>query len=189
VIRRDCDLRSAMAPDLCFRWPSGRMEGVPGKEPVRFRSPWEALPPHFRGLFIHGRVWRLAVRPITRWVPRSRPSRAVWTQRAARKGQRTSRRRSLDLIVAEVAAEVDFPALITCRKTGLDKNPSMTDFPSMRFSFRETSIFTRQISGLLTDDEFNALQWALMAYPKSEQDNLTPDQLKFLKSIINTEYP
>lgn len=107
----------------------------------------------------------------------------------------------------------------------------------MRFVFRKTSIFTRQITGLLSDDELNALQWALMAdpesgdlirgsgglrklrwagsgrgkrgglrviyywhvsgstillllaYPKNEQDNLTPAQLKFLKSIIETEFP
>jgi hypothetical protein len=37
----------------------------------------------------------------------------------------------------------------------------------MRFVFRETSIFTRQISGHLSDDELNALQWALMADPES----------------------
>lgn len=107
----------------------------------------------------------------------------------------------------------------------------------MRFVFRETSIFTRQISGHLSDDELNALQWVLMAdpesgdlirgsgglrklrwagsgrgkrgglrviyywhvpgstilfllaYPKNEQDNLTSAQLKFLKSIIETEFP
>ncbi len=29
----------------------------------------------------------------------------------------------------------------------------------------------------------------LLAYPKNEQDNLSPAQLKFLKSIIETEYP
>ena len=28
-----------------------------------------------------------------------------------------------------------------------------------------------------------------LAYPKSEQDNLSPAQLKILKSIIETEYP
>jgi len=107
----------------------------------------------------------------------------------------------------------------------------------MRFVFPETSVFTRQISELLADEELNALQWALMAdpekgdlirgsgglrklrwagsgrgkrgglrviyywhvpgntilllliYPKNEQDNLTATQLKFLKSIIETEYP
>jgi len=107
----------------------------------------------------------------------------------------------------------------------------------MRFVFRETSIFTRQITGLISDDELNALQWALMAdpesgdlirgsgglrklrwagsgrgkrgglrviyywhvpgstilfllaYPKNEQDNLTQAQLKFLKAIIETEFP
>jgi len=107
----------------------------------------------------------------------------------------------------------------------------------MRFTFKETSHFTRQVNVLLSDDELNTLQWALMAnpesgdllrgsgglrklrwagsgrgksgglrviyywhvpgntillllaYPKNEQDNLTPDQLKILKSIIKTEYP
>ena len=29
----------------------------------------------------------------------------------------------------------------------------------------------------------------LLAYPKNEQENLTPTQLKVLKSIIETEYP
>lgn len=29
----------------------------------------------------------------------------------------------------------------------------------------------------------------LLAYPKNEQENLTPAQLKILKSIIETEYP
>lgn len=29
----------------------------------------------------------------------------------------------------------------------------------------------------------------LLAYPKNEQENLTPAQLKVLKSIIETEYP
>jgi hypothetical protein len=32
-------------------------------------------------------------------------------------------------------------------------------------TFSETSVFTRQITGLLSDDELNALQWALMARP------------------------
>ncbi len=107
----------------------------------------------------------------------------------------------------------------------------------MRFVFKETSFFSRQVTELLGDDELNALQWDLMAdpekgdlirgsgglrklrwagsgrgkrgglrviyywhvpgstilmllaYPKNEQDNLSPAQLKFLKSIIETEYP
>ena len=29
----------------------------------------------------------------------------------------------------------------------------------------------------------------LLAYPKNEQENLSPDQLKILKSIIKTEFP
>lgn len=35
----------------------------------------------------------------------------------------------------------------------------------MWLTFSETSVFTRQIAGLLSDDELNALQWALMARP------------------------
>jgi mRNA-degrading endonuclease RelE of RelBE toxin-antitoxin system len=107
----------------------------------------------------------------------------------------------------------------------------------VRFVFKETSFFTRQVMELLGDDELHALQWVLMAdpekgdlirgsgglrklrwagsgrgkrgglrviyywhvpgstilmllaYPKNEQDNLSPAQLKTLKSIIETEYP
>ncbi len=101
----------------------------------------------------------------------------------------------------------------------------------------ETSIFTRQVQALLTDDEYRALQeilvnrpdagavivgsgglrkvrwgikgrgkrggvrviyyWAvkqaqllmLFIYPKSERDDLSPDQLKTLRKIIEEEYP
>ncbi len=107
----------------------------------------------------------------------------------------------------------------------------------VRLTFTETSIFTRQITELLSDDELGALQWLLMAapdrgdsirgsgglrkircagsgrgkrgglrviyywhvpgstilfllaYPKNEQEDLTPSQLKVLKSIIESEYP
>jgi mRNA-degrading endonuclease RelE of RelBE toxin-antitoxin system len=113
----------------------------------------------------------------------------------------------------------------------------VTDSETARLTFSETSIFTRQINELLSDDELSALQWALMArpdrgvlirgsgglrklrwagsgrgkrgglriihywhvpggtilflfaYPKSEQEDLTPAQLKILKAIIETEYP
>ena len=37
----------------------------------------------------------------------------------------------------------------------------------MRLTFKETSFFTRQITELLSDEELNALQWALMANPES----------------------
>ena len=122
-------------------------------------------------------------------------------------------------------------------KPWIDNPPSLTDILSVRFVFRETSVFTRQITELLSDGELNALQWALMAdpesgdlirgsgglrklrwagsgrgkrgglrviyywhvpgntilfllaYPKNEQENLTPVQLKLLKSILETEYP
>jgi hypothetical protein len=100
----------------------------------------------------------------------------------------------------------------------------------------ETSLFTRKIQGLLTDDEYRQLQLALMLYPtigdliqdsgglrklrwsargrgkrggirviyywavkpdqvlllyayaKNEQDDLTPEQLKILRKIIEQEY-
>jgi mRNA-degrading endonuclease RelE of RelBE toxin-antitoxin system len=101
----------------------------------------------------------------------------------------------------------------------------------------ETSIFTRRVVELLSDDDYRELQsmlvirpdagpvipgsgglrklrWAasgrgkrggariiyywftsqehllmLYIYPKNEQDNLTPDQLKALKKIVEREYP
>jgi len=101
----------------------------------------------------------------------------------------------------------------------------------------ETSIFTRQVQKLLSDDEFRELQtalvhrpdsgsviigsgglrklrwaakgkgkrggsrliyyWAvtpgqlllLLIYSKSERDDLTPEQLKTLKMIVEEEYP
>ena len=101
----------------------------------------------------------------------------------------------------------------------------------------ETSIFTRQINDLLTDDEYRKLQMALLAnpglglvilgsgglrkvrwalpgrgkrggaraiyywavaddtilmlfiYAKNEQDDLTSNQLKILRKIIEEEYP
>ena len=107
----------------------------------------------------------------------------------------------------------------------------------MTLSFRETSVFTRQINELLTDDELSALEWALMAdpargdlirgsgglrklrwagsgrgkrgglriiyywhvpgasilfllaYAKNDQEDLSPAQLKLLKTIIDHEYP
>ena len=101
----------------------------------------------------------------------------------------------------------------------------------------ETSVFTRQIQQLLTDEEYRALQaalvnhpnagpiipgsgglrkarWSLqgrgkrggirviyywvidqdrllmlLAYAKSEQENLTPKQVRILKEIVESEYP
>jgi mRNA-degrading endonuclease RelE of RelBE toxin-antitoxin system len=101
----------------------------------------------------------------------------------------------------------------------------------------ETSIFTRRVLELLSDDDYRELQsmlvirpdagpvipgsgglrklrWAasgrgkrggarviyywftsqeqllmLYIYPKNEQDDLTPDQLKALKKIVEREYP
>ncbi len=43
--------------------------------------------------------------------------------------------------------------------------PSMTDSSDVRLSFRETPVFTRQITRLMSDGELNALQWSLMAKP------------------------
>jgi hypothetical protein len=36
----------------------------------------------------------------------------------------------------------------------------------VRLTFSETNIFTRQITTLLSDEEFSALQWVLMAHPE-----------------------
>ena len=113
----------------------------------------------------------------------------------------------------------------------------MTYSAIVHLTFSETTLFTRQITELLSDEELSALQWVLianpdrgdlirgsgglrkircagsgrgkrgglrviyywhvpgstilflLAYPKNEQENLTPTQLKVLKSIIETEYP
>ena len=102
--------------------------------------------------------------------------------------------------------------------------------------FIETSVFTRQVTKLLTDDEYRQLQIALVShpdegviiqrsgglrkirwsmgahgkrggvraiyywivaqdqilmlfmYPKNEQDDLTPQQLKILREIVEKEY-
>ncbi len=35
------------------------------------------------------------------------------------------------------------------------------------YSFRETSWFTRQVSTLLTDEEYNKLQWRLIEFPNA----------------------
>jgi hypothetical protein len=101
----------------------------------------------------------------------------------------------------------------------------------------ETKVFTRQVSTLLTDEEYAALQttlvlnpasgaliigsgglrkirwrargrgkrggtriiyyWAaqldqllmLFIYPKNERDDLSPEQLKMLRTIVENEYP
>lgn len=103
--------------------------------------------------------------------------------------------------------------------------------------FLETSIFTRRVIGILSDDEYRELQAALVLrpdagavipggggirkirwnasgrgkrggsriiyywvttqdrilmlfiYAKNESDNLTPEQLKTLKQIVEKEYP
>jgi len=87
--------------------------------------------------------------------------------------------------------------------------------------FIETSIFTRQVTSLLTDDEYSQLQvaglrkvrWSmsgrgkrggvraiyywvvaedqilmLFMYPKNEKDDLTPQQLKVLREIVEKEF-
>jgi hypothetical protein len=48
-----------------------------------------------------------------------------------------------------------------------DNHPSLTDFCPVRLTFKETSVFTRQAAEHLSDEELNALQWALMAEPES----------------------
>ena len=74
----------------------------------------------------------------------------------------------------------------------------------------ETSIFTRQVQGLLSDDEYRELQSTLVVRPRAgalivgsgglrkirwgqkgrgERDDLTPAQVKVLKQIVEQEYP
>lgn len=36
----------------------------------------------------------------------------------------------------------------------------------MRLTFRETSVFTRQVTRLISDDELSALEWVLMGNPE-----------------------
>jgi mRNA-degrading endonuclease RelE of RelBE toxin-antitoxin system len=36
----------------------------------------------------------------------------------------------------------------------------------VRLTFRETNVFTRQITDLISDDELSALEWTLMANPE-----------------------
>jgi mRNA-degrading endonuclease RelE of RelBE toxin-antitoxin system len=108
---------------------------------------------------------------------------------------------------------------------------------SVRLTFKETPVFTRQITDLISDDELSALEWVLMtnpergdlirgsgglrkirwagsgrgkrgglrviyywhvpgstilfllAYPKNEQDDLTPAQIKVLKTLVQSEFP
>ena len=43
--------------------------------------------------------------------------------------------------------------------------PSLTDNNRVQLAFCETSVFTRQITALLSDKDLNALQWALLARP------------------------
>ena len=43
----------------------------------------------------------------------------------------------------------------------------MTDHSGVKFVFRETSVFTRQATELLSDEELNALQWSLMSNPEA----------------------
>lgn len=45
--------------------------------------------------------------------------------------------------------------------------------------FIETSVFTRRILELLSDDEFR----------KNERDDLTPEQIRILRQIVEEEYP
>lgn len=86
--------------------------------------------------------------------------------------------------------------------------------------FIETSIFTRQVTSLLTDDEYSQLQVALFTHPemgaiiprsggvravyywvvaedlilmlfmysKNEKDDLTTQQLKVLREIVEKEF-
>lgn len=127
-----------------------------------------------------------------------------------------------------------------CAKPGDNRTcviPSLTYDAGVRLTFSETSVFTRQITELMTDEELGSLQWALMAepdrgdlirgsgglrkirwagsgrgkrgglrviyywhvpgsvilfllaYPKNVRDDLTPAQLKVLRTIAENEFP
>jgi hypothetical protein len=67
----------------------------------------------------------------------------------------------------------------------------------------ETPIFTRRIQELIPDEEYRLLQIHLVkrpdagktvpilllyAYPKSEQDDLTAEQLRQIRKIVEREY-
>ena len=70
-------------------------------------------------------------------------------------------------MAASAASVCDCKALQSRRsQTFLYVRPSLTDSRLVWLTFSETSIFTRQITELLSDNELNALQWALMAKPE-----------------------
>ena len=46
--------------------------------------------------------------------------------------------------------------------------------------FFETSVFTRRVTELLSDDEYAML----LIYGKNEQDDLSPEQLRMLKKAV-----
>ena len=68
--------------------------------------------------------------------------------------------------------------------------------------FVETSVFTRQVTRLLSDDRYRSLQLALLlrpeqspmvrgtgglTYAKSDQEDLSPQQLRTLSRVIREE--
>jgi hypothetical protein len=68
----------------------------------------------------------------------------------------------------------------------------------------ETSVFTRQVRAALTDDVYRQLQVALverpdlgaripgsggLRYPKNVQGDLSAQQLRVLRRIVEEEYP
>jgi hypothetical protein len=63
--------------------------------------------------------------------------------------------------------------------------------------FIETPVFSTQLYGLLSDDEYRALQLALALRPEQgalipgsgglRQEDLTPDQLKLLSRIVKED--
>lgn len=63
--------------------------------------------------------------------------------------------------------------------------------------FVETPVFTAAVTALLADEEYRQLQLALLmrpeqgvllVYAKSEQDDLTPAQLRVLRRLVREEF-
>jgi len=51
----------------------------------------------------------------------------------------------------------------------------------------ETSVFTKQITGLISDEAYRDLQRVLVAYEKSKKDDLTQKQLTSVRKLVIEE--
>jgi len=51
----------------------------------------------------------------------------------------------------------------------------------------ETSVFTKQITGLISDEAYRDLQRVLVVYEKSKKDDLTQKQLTSVRKLVIEE--